>query len=118
MVRRRAGDLGVADNEATEMTDVRTQLAAALRKLDHDTTGGDLASRSSTGPEVVNVPPDHKSRNRCAMHPMGMTALTPDNPFRAGHPHWTAMRRVGKKAAGRELDGRTWDEYPQAVPHG
>ena len=23
------------------------------------------------------------------------------------------MRRVGKKAAGRELDGRTWDEYPQ-----
>lgn len=20
--------------------------------------------------------------------------------------------RVGKKAAGRELDGRTWDEYP------
>ncbi|MBF5002375.1 phage Gp37/Gp68 family protein [Nocardia sp. BSTN01] len=22
------------------------------------------------------------------------------------------MRRVGKKAAGRELDGRTWDEYP------
>ena len=25
------------------------------------------------------------------------------------------VRRVGKKAAGRELDGRTWDEYPQAV---
>jgi protein gp37 len=23
--------------------------------------------------------------------------------------------RVGKKAAGRELDGRTWDEYPAAV---
>lgn len=23
-----------------------------------------------------------------------------------------AMKRVGKKAAGRELDGRTWDEYP------
>lgn len=22
------------------------------------------------------------------------------------------MRRVGKKAAGRLLDGRTWDEYP------
>ena len=27
------------------------------------------------------------------------------------------MARVGKKAAGRELDGRTWDEYPRAVPH-
>lgn len=24
----------------------------------------------------------------------------------------TGMRRVGKKAAGRELDGRTWDEHP------
>ena len=23
------------------------------------------------------------------------------------------LRKVGKKAAGRELDGRTWDEYPQ-----
>lgn len=30
---------------------------------------------------------------------------------------WGQMsRRVGKKAAGRELDGRTWDEYPTAVP--
>jgi protein gp37 len=27
-----------------------------------------------------------------------------------------SISRVGKKAAGRELDGRTWDEYPQAVP--
>jgi protein gp37 len=27
------------------------------------------------------------------------------------------MRRAGKKAAGRSLDGRTWDEYPRvAVP--
>ena len=25
---------------------------------------------------------------------------------------WVQMARVGKKAAGRELDGRTWDEYP------
>lgn len=24
------------------------------------------------------------------------------------------IRRVGKKAAGRELDGRLWDEYPVA----
>jgi protein gp37 len=26
---------------------------------------------------------------------------------------WQGIRKVGKKAAGRELDGRTWDEYPQ-----
>ena len=25
------------------------------------------------------------------------------------------VRRVGKKTAGRTLDGRTWDEFPQAV---
>lgn len=31
---------------------------------------------------------------------------------------WAGVRRVGKKAAGRELDGRTWDEFPrtEAVP--
>jgi protein gp37 len=26
---------------------------------------------------------------------------------------WRGVWRVGKKAAGRELDGRTWDEFPQ-----
>jgi protein gp37 len=26
---------------------------------------------------------------------------------------WAQMHRVGKKRAGRELDGRTWDEYPE-----
>jgi protein gp37 len=43
----------------------------------------------------------------------------PDGPrygeaVRAGHEkaHLTGMYRVGKKAAGRELDGRTWDEFP------
>ncbi len=30
-------------------------------------------------------------------------------------PGWPAMRRVGKKAAGRELDGRTWDQYPEVM---
>jgi protein gp37 len=29
--------------------------------------------------------------------------------------HLIEMRRVGKKAAGRELDGRTWDQLPGAV---
>lgn len=29
-----------------------------------------------------------------------------------GHAGWVRIRRVGKRAAGRELDGRTWDEYP------
>ena len=29
-----------------------------------------------------------------------------------------AVVRVGKKAAGRELDGRTWDQMPEAVTRG
>jgi protein gp37 len=29
--------------------------------------------------------------------------------------HREVIERLGKKAAGRELDGRTWDEYPKAV---
>lgn len=36
------------------------------------------------------------------------------------HPRMThvIMRRIGKRAAGRELDGRTWDEYPTAIRAG
>jgi hypothetical protein len=31
-------------------------------------------------------------------------------------PAGATIRRVGKKAAGRPLDGRTWDEYPRVAP--
>jgi len=31
-------------------------------------------------------------------------------------PGSVLMARYGKKRAGRVLDGRTWDEYPQEVP--
>lgn len=30
-----------------------------------------------------------------------------------GHPGWVRVRRAGKRAAGRQLDGRTWDQYPE-----
>lgn len=33
-------------------------------------------------------------------------------------PHWAGIRRLGKKAAGRELDGRTWDEFPTTAVAG
>lgn len=71
------------------------------------------------GNRHVNIPRDHRDPKRLVIHPAGMTAMHPGNPFNPferGHPHWhTAMRRIGKRAAGRELDGRTWDEYPAAV---
>ena len=31
-------------------------------------------------------------------------------------PDGRTVRRVGKKRAGRELDGRTWDEFPKGAP--
>lgn len=48
----------------------------------------------------------------------------PDGPRRdeacrektQGPSHLTNMYRVGKKNSGRELDGRTWDEYPTSSP--
>ncbi|CPW68544.1 bacteriophage protein gp37 [Mycobacteroides abscessus] len=43
-------------------------------------------------------------------------ALLPDG---SAAPPWTPcdfVDRVGKKRAGRELDGRTWDQYPQVQP--
>jgi protein gp37 len=36
-----------------------------------------------------------------------------DDVFR--FPDGVVMRRVGRRAAGRELDGKTWDEYPATV---
>ncbi|SKO25127.1 bacteriophage protein gp37 [Mycobacteroides abscessus subsp. massiliense] len=44
--------------------------------------------------------------------------VSPDGVIAADnipHPGYATMQRVGKKRAGRELDGRTWDQYPRAV---
>lgn len=50
----------------------------------------------------------------------GLGFACPDDLPRDGWHHFDpecSMRRVGKKAAGRLLDGRTWDEMPE-VAHG
>nr|WP_253872997.1 DUF5131 family protein [Mycobacterium gordonae] len=54
------------------------------------------------------VPVDGSDAVRIAV--VGRGAAAPEGP-------WATMRRVGKHRAGRELDGRTWDQYPQAVTH-
>lgn len=38
--------------------------------------------------------------------------IQPETGPHLADPTWATMFRKGKKAAGRELDGRTWDEYP------
>lgn len=42
------------------------------------------------------------------------TGAITEDPYDSGEASglWTAMCRVGKHRAGRELDGRTWDGYP------
>jgi protein gp37 len=54
--------------------------------------------------------------------PNGQLGIGNTNPRQrlVGEPvdamgHREVIERLGKKAAGRELDGRTWDEFPQAV---
>jgi protein gp37 len=41
--------------------------------------------------------------------------LMPSRPGEHGFDKHQVMIRVGKKAAGRILDGRTWDEFPEAA---
>jgi protein gp37 len=52
-----------------------------------------------TGYQVIGTPTWHKN-----------AVLVGDPVDDLGHR--TEMHRIGKKAAGRELDGRTWDQYP------
>ena len=56
-----------------------------------------------------------------ADHPMSLpllrwkdSAWTDDGDADADDPAWVV--RLGKKAAGREIDGRTWDQVPGEVP--
>ncbi len=45
-------------------------------------------------------------------HPYGEHSGLDQDLVDRGHPGWIRVRRWGKKAAGREMDGRTWDQYP------
>lgn len=62
------------------------------------------------------LPSSPLSDRVAVMHPAGMTAMrkgNPFNPFDRGHPNWaTRIERVGKRSAGRLLDGRTHDDMP------
>ena len=38
-----------------------------------------------------------------------------DGMWNVNGGHWCALRRLGAKRAGRELDGLTWDQYPHST---
>jgi protein gp37 len=48
---------------------------------------------------------------------MGRADLAPNQSvaWGDGETNHTRYTRIGKKRAGRVLDGRTWDEYPATV---
>lgn len=57
------------------------------------------------------VHPDDAGAELYVQREDGRTA-TDDDLFHISTGHWWGVRRVGKKRAGRLLDGRTWDEFP------
>lgn len=79
------------------------------RNLRDQCTGAGIAFLFKQWGEWAPIPDNAEAlfaRERCNVAADGGTA-GPGNPG-------TPMGRVGKKAAGRELDGRTWDQYPAA----
>lgn len=73
---------------------------------------GEWAPRSEVAPEVLANVWDEK---RVAyVHPLdGRTQSHGDWGLFDHLEGWAAVQRVGKHAAGRDLDGRTWDEMPR-----
>lgn len=64
---------------------------------------------------VLHVPPTRDTKH-IAVHVSGRTAFTADNPedpFTCPtYEGWTLLKKVGSRTAGRELDGRVYDEAP------
>lgn len=54
--------------------------------------------------------PDWRSQSSRAAEGQRVINLEGGSGFHGSRVHW--MKQVGKHAAGRELDGRTWDEFP------
>jgi protein gp37 len=50
--------------------------------------------------------------------PDGTDRGIPWGGWKLDRPEAEPMRRFGKRAAGRDLDGRTWDQYPKAAAVG
>lgn len=100
---------------------------AAVRFLSLEPLLGPLPSLDLTGIDWVIVGGESGPKAR-PMHPDWARDIR-DRCAAAGIPFffkqwggWApvagGMRLVGKKAAGRELDGRTWDEMPDVPPWG
>ncbi|MFI6215665.1 DUF5131 family protein [Nocardia brasiliensis] len=66
---------------------------------------GDWTGEHREGDQWAWTPPD-----TWVSYETGTTTTEADATAAGGS--WQAVWRVGKKRAGRELDGRTWDEYP------
>jgi protein gp37 len=78
--------------------------AAQLRDIHWVIVGGE------SGPGARRMDPQWARAVRDACSKAGVSFF-----FKQWGAHDVQGKRVGKKAAGRRLDGRTWDEMPQSV---
>lgn len=62
--------------------------------------------------EWIPQPLYYTDKNHHVVMPNGHDRGIPWPGWKLDQPDAVVMERVGKKRAGRELDGRTWDEFP------
>lgn len=94
--------------------DLRDQCVAAevpyFFKQHGEWVPGSRPSGSSVGEAVVALDGTMQSP------PHALWATTgPANSDRVNRMGWAVVHRAGKKAAGRLLDGRTWDQFPERL---
>jgi protein gp37 len=89
---------------------VRDQAQAAEVPLFHKQNGEWSAAAGLARPEDVWLSPDGDRSPWAATDPLVRWS---GGPWRlAGQPGTVLMRRVGKRAAGRQLAGRIWEQFP------
>jgi protein gp37 len=95
---------------------LRDQCVAAGVPYFHKQNGAWIETDRENATHLLKVDGTLVAREDATMdHPYGLSSGRDQDLVDRGHPGWVRVRRTTKKAAGRILDGRTWDEYPSVV---
>lgn len=103
----------IENMDVAKRADALRQLPAAVRFLSCEPLLGDLGALDLT--EMHWVIGGGESGNGFRACDVGWARAIRDNCIRSGVPFmWKQWGGRTPKSGGRELDGRTWDEYPTA----